>query len=328
MTFGKTLVEKVISRSAAGKVSAGDVAMCPVDAVMIHDGTGMLTIQEFLRLKREGFPLARPDRTLVVLDHTGPCSRIELANDHIQMRQFARENGAVLYDLGSGVCHQLLVEKWARPGTVVLGADSHTCTSGALGALGTGMGSTDVAVAMATGCNWFRVPGTFQVELSGSLPEGVHAKDIILHLKVAARTRLLVMPCFPDVYRAALEAGYIRDLFDAGAVILPTGCGPCSAVYSLTNDINKLWIMLFFGVAGYILHKMDFPLPPMLLGVVLGDMMEAALRQSLALSKGSWLIFIQRPVATVLLIVFFVVAIWQLFTIFKHGRTAWESDDA
>jgi len=344
------------------------VTMCPADVVMLHDGTGTLTIQEFLRLKQEGFPLAKPDRTLVFLDHMGPCPRIEMANDHISMRRFARENGAVLYDVGSGVCHQLLVEKWARPGTVVLGADSHTCTSGALGALGTGMGSTDVAVAMATGCNWFRVPETFRVELSGCLPRGVHAKDIILHLagqigadgatykalefggpatsglsmserftlcnmavelgaktgmfasdettrvylagqgreqdwepigpdggalyekvipidlgrlepmiaqphavdnvctvagvrgkavdqiflgsctngrlddlavaagilrgrKVAAGTRLLVMPCSPDVTRAALEAGYIRDLFDAGAVILPTGCGPCSGVH-------------------------------------------------------------------------------------------------
>jgi len=99
-------------------------------------------------------------------------------------------------------------------------------------------------------------------------------------------------------------------------------------VYSLTNDINKLWIMLFFGVAGYILRKMDFPLPPMLLGVVLGDMMEAALRQSLALSKGSWIIFVQRPVAVVLLTVFVIVAAWQLYTIFKHGKVAWGSDDA
>ena len=88
-------------------------------------------------------------------------------------------------------------------------------------------------------------------------------------------------------------------------------------VYSLTNDINKLWIMLFFGVAGYVLRKMDFPLPPMLLGVVLGDMMEAALRQSLALSKGSWIIFLQRPVAVSLLVVFLIVAVWQLTTIFS-----------
>ena len=99
-------------------------------------------------------------------------------------------------------------------------------------------------------------------------------------------------------------------------------------VYSLTNDINKLWIMLFFGVAGYVLRKMDFPLPPMLLGVVLGDIMEAALRQSLALSKGSWIIFLQRPVAVSLLVVFLIVAVWQLATIFRHGKTAWGSDDA
>jgi putative tricarboxylic transport membrane protein len=81
-------------------------------------------------------------------------------------------------------------------------------------------------------------------------------------------------------------------------------------------------------VAGYLLRKMDFPLPPILLGVVLGDMMEAALRQSLALSKGSWMIFIQRPVAASLLLVFLIVATWQLYTIFRHGKVGWESDDA
>ncbi len=99
-------------------------------------------------------------------------------------------------------------------------------------------------------------------------------------------------------------------------------------VYGLSNDVNKLWIMLIFGIMGYILRKLDFPLPPMLLGVVLGDMMETALRQSLALSKGSWMIFAQRPIAAVLLVGFLVVASWQGYTISKHGRAAWESDDA
>ena len=105
-----------------------------------------------------------------------------MATDHVKLRDFAREHGAVLYDVGQGVCHQVLVEQWVRPATVVLGADSHTTTSGALGALGTGMGSTDVALAMALGENWFRVPETFRIELSGRLPDGVYPKDVILYL--------------------------------------------------------------------------------------------------------------------------------------------------
>jgi putative tricarboxylic transport membrane protein len=98
-------------------------------------------------------------------------------------------------------------------------------------------------------------------------------------------------------------------------------------VYSITNDVNQLWIMLIFGLVGYIMRKMDFPLPPMLLGVVLSDMIELAFRQSLSLSKGSWLIFVQRPMAAVLLVMFIVVSTWQVYAIIKSGRARWESDD-
>lgn len=99
-------------------------------------------------------------------------------------------------------------------------------------------------------------------------------------------------------------------------------------VYSLTNDVTKLWVMLFFGVLGYALRKLDFPLPPLLLGVVLGDMMEMAFRQSLALSKGSWLIFFERPISSVLMMALAITIVYQIYAIMKHGAyKKRESDD-
>jgi putative tricarboxylic transport membrane protein len=99
-------------------------------------------------------------------------------------------------------------------------------------------------------------------------------------------------------------------------------------VYSLTNDVTKLWVMLFFGVLGYVLRKLDFPLPPLLLGVVLGEMMEIAYRQSLALSHGSWLIFFQRPISLALMTILAITVVYQVYTIMKHGAyKKRESDD-
>lgn len=366
--MGQTLVEKVLSITSGREVFAGEVVLSPVDLVMIHDGTGILAIQEFGRLQEAGFSLAKPDRTLIFLDHAGPSPRIELATDHMKLRQFAWQHGALLYEIGAGVCHQILVEKWVKPGTLVLGADSHTCTAGALGAMGTGMGSTDVAVGMALGQNWFRVPETIRVELTGQLPKRVYAKDVILYLasllrsdgatykvlefggpaiqhfsmserftlcnmaielggkagmcasddvthryleaqgreqdwleivadpdanyetviniklselepmiakphavdnvctidqikgqkieqiflgsctngrfedlKIAAdilrgkrispKTRMVIMPVSPSVYKEAMKAGFIEEFIDAGATVLPPGCGPCSGVH-------------------------------------------------------------------------------------------------
>ncbi|MCK5556930.1 MAG: 3-isopropylmalate dehydratase large subunit, partial [Candidatus Hydrogenedentes bacterium] len=126
--------------------------------------------------------LAMPDRTVIFLDHAAPSPRKELSNDHGYLREFAANFGAHLSEIGEGVCHQVVLERFAAPGMLIVGADSHTCTSGAVGAFGTGMGSTDVAVAMATGETWFRVPDTIRIDVKGEFPPGVHSKDLILHL--------------------------------------------------------------------------------------------------------------------------------------------------
>ncbi|MDP2952995.1 MAG: aconitase/3-isopropylmalate dehydratase large subunit family protein, partial [Chloroflexota bacterium] len=104
------------------------------------------------------------------------------ANDHMFLRTFARQHDIRVVDIGEGISHQIIAEFQANPGEVIVGADSHTCTQGALGAFGTGMGSTDVAIAIALGKTWFRVPETYRVVVRGSFSKGVYAKDLILNL--------------------------------------------------------------------------------------------------------------------------------------------------
>jgi 3-isopropylmalate/(R)-2-methylmalate dehydratase large subunit len=123
-----------------------------------------------------------PQRSVLFIDHSAPSPARELSNDHEFLRSFAEETGVALSDIGEGICHQIVAESFASPGDVIVGADSHTVTAGALGAFATGMGSTDVAIAFALGKTWFRVPETVKVTVQGRCPKGVYAKDLILHL--------------------------------------------------------------------------------------------------------------------------------------------------
>lgn len=177
--MGQTLIEKIISNHAEKAVKAGELVIAKVDVTAVQDGTGPLTVQEF---KKIGKPLANPSRSILFIDHASPSPRKELSNSHMVLREFSKEFGAVLSDVGAGVCHQRLIEDYVNPGEILVGADSHTCTSGALCAFATGMGSTDIAVAMALGKTWLKVPATFKIEVSGEFKNGVCAKDLMLHL--------------------------------------------------------------------------------------------------------------------------------------------------
>jgi 3-isopropylmalate/(R)-2-methylmalate dehydratase large subunit len=364
--MGKTLAEKILSENSGSDVHAGDIIIARVDLAFLQDGTGPLALRQ-LEESNIG-QVTNPERVVLFLDHAAPSPSRELANDHITLRQFAQKSGAQLCDVGEGVCHQLVAESYANPGEVILGADSHTVTAGALGAFATGMGSTDVAIAIALGKTWLRVPESFKVEVSGRFAKGVYAKDLALHLignlgadgatykslefsgdaivnmsmterftlanmaveagaktglfpadgntqaylesrgrgalfhalcpdpdaiyertitidassleptvsrphavdniglarelagtkvdqvfigtctngrlddlAVAAavlngkrrhpKTRLLVSPASPDILKEAISAGYIQTLLEAGAVLLPPGCGPCVGVH-------------------------------------------------------------------------------------------------
>lgn len=178
--MGLTLAEKIISEHVGRDVRAGELVIANVDVAAVQDGTGPLTVQEFKKL---GIPkLKNPERCILFIDHAAPSPRKELSNTHKVLREFSKEYGAILSDVGAGVCHQRLVETFVNPCEILVGADSHTCTSGALGAFATGMGSTDIAVAMALGKTWLKVPATFKVEVSGKFREGICSKDLMLYL--------------------------------------------------------------------------------------------------------------------------------------------------
>jgi len=178
--MGQTIAEKIISEHAGHEVKPGELVIANVDVAAVQDGTGPLTVQEFKKLGVN--KLHNPERSILFIDHASPSPRKELSNTHKVLREFSKEYGAVLSDIGAGVCHQRLVETFVNPGEILVGADSHTCTSGALGAFATGMGSTDIAVAMALGKTWLKVPATFKIEVTGEFKEGICSKDLMLYL--------------------------------------------------------------------------------------------------------------------------------------------------
>lgn len=177
--MGKTLAEKILSEKSGQDARAGGIAIARVDVAAFQDGTGPLGVRQLQKMRLEKL---RAPKSIFFIDHAAPSPRKELSNDHMLLREFSRKSGAILSDVGDGVIHQRLVESYVKPGDVVIGADSHTCTSGALGAFATGMGSTDVAIGMAMGRTWFKVPETFRVEVKGDFAPGVGSKDLILYL--------------------------------------------------------------------------------------------------------------------------------------------------
>ncbi len=178
--MGLTLAEKILSEHAGKEVHAGELAIVDVDVCLTQDGTGPLAVRQLETLGM--VRAAKPDKTVVFIDHAAPSSRKELSNDHMLLRNFAYKTGACLSDVGDGICHQVISEGWLKPGDVLIGADSHTCTGGAMAAFSTGMGSTDVAVGIAFGKTWMRIPETIRVNLTGQFSKGGFANDLMLYL--------------------------------------------------------------------------------------------------------------------------------------------------
>lgn len=178
------IVEKILARASGEKeVSPGQIVDAKVDKAMMHDLTGPRVIDSFreIGVKR----VWDPERIIVVFDHDVPPSTIKAAELQKKVRNFVREQGIkYFYDIGrGGVCHVVMLEKGhVKPGELIVGADSHTVTYGALGAFATGVGATDMAAVLATGSIWLRVPETLKFEVSGKLQKRVYAKDLILHI--------------------------------------------------------------------------------------------------------------------------------------------------
>jgi len=176
-----TLSERIISQHADHPVSAGDIAIVDVDSVMATDATAPFALKAFKEMGGE--KVWNKNNTFLIIDHASPAPNERVANLHKLMRDFAREQNIKLYDVGAGICHQLMVENaHVKPGDLFLGADSHTPTYGALGAFAVGVGSTDLAGVLRTGKTWLKVPQTVLFTLNGKLSKGVVAKDIILFL--------------------------------------------------------------------------------------------------------------------------------------------------
>jgi 3-isopropylmalate/(R)-2-methylmalate dehydratase large subunit len=178
--MGKTLSEKILSAKSGADARAGDIVIAQVDLAFVQDTTGPLTIRQFREVKHGN--LANPQRTAIFLDHAIPSPNRQLSNDHQFLRRFAEDTGCLIFEGGTGICHQLVAEMFANPGDIIVGADSHTVTAGGLGAFATGMGSSDIAVVFTLGKTWFRVPETFKISISGKFQKWVGTKDLILHL--------------------------------------------------------------------------------------------------------------------------------------------------
>lgn len=175
-----TMAERILSHHAGREVRAGEIVIVEASHVMVVDSIA----QSVLRILRDLDSTPRfPERVSFVLDHVAPASSVSVAEAQLEARRYASEHGCVFFEVGRGICHQVLVEEGiAVPGRIILGSDSHSTTYGAVAAFGTGMGASDIAMAIASGKTWLRVPESIRVDLTGALREGVTAKDVALNV--------------------------------------------------------------------------------------------------------------------------------------------------
>ncbi|MDF9407250.1 3-isopropylmalate dehydratase large subunit [Pelotomaculum isophthalicicum JI] len=175
------MIEKILSSHCGHTARANEIVVARVDYVMGQDGTAPLAINAFKDM--DGKEVFDREKVAFVIDHSAPSPNEGVSALHKLMREFVKEKAFRLYDIGEGVCHQLIPESGeVGPGSLVIGADSHTCTYGALNAFSTGVGSTDLAGGLISGQMWFKVPETFKFVCNGTLPTGVFSKDLILYL--------------------------------------------------------------------------------------------------------------------------------------------------
>ncbi|MEW6401198.1 MAG: aconitase family protein, partial [Chloroflexota bacterium] len=174
-----TLIEEIFSRKASRPVQAGEILLLDVDYIMSHDNTTPLAIKAFREI---GKPILDKNRIVLHLDHAYPAPNILAAENHKKIIEFVKEQNLPHFHR-QGVCHQVMIEEgYITPGAIIIGADSHSNTYGALGAFGGGLGSTEIAVAWVTGKCWFKVPETIRIELTGKTQYGVYAKDVMIYI--------------------------------------------------------------------------------------------------------------------------------------------------
>ncbi len=205
--MGQTIVEKIMSRHAGKEVYQDDLTIVNVDGAMCSDATAPLAIKAFKEMSSGN--VWDNEKCFLVIDHAAPAPNERVANLHIGMREFAQSQNCKLYDSGEGICHQLIMEnQHVKPGDIFIGADSHTCTNGAINAMGVGVGSTDLAAVLLTGKIWMKVPRSYKIELHGAVSEGVLGKDLILaiigKIGIAGATYKSIEFCGEAVVRLSL----------------------------------------------------------------------------------------------------------------------------
>lgn len=179
--MGMTIAEKIIAAAAGVEsVRPGDIHTVNLDRMMSNDGTTHLTVDMYNNQLNHPH-IADPKKLVFIVDHNVPSDNPKTAASQKKMRDFARENGIDFWE-GKGVCHQIIMENYVCSGELIFGADSHTCSYGAIGAFGTGVGCTDFLYGMVTGTSWVLVPETVKFNLIGKLPDGVYARDLILEI--------------------------------------------------------------------------------------------------------------------------------------------------
>jgi len=181
--MGQTLSEQILSHASGSPVQAGQVVIVKPEVVMGHDALAPSVIQ--IMHEQLGIDNVHdPEQIVLVMDHVVPAASISTANSQAELRRFAYEQGIRLFDTGRGICHQVLIEEGiAQPGQIIVGSDSHSTSYGAVGAFGTGMGSTDIALVWATGRTWLTVPETIRVRVIGRFKPGIEAKDLAIKLE-------------------------------------------------------------------------------------------------------------------------------------------------
>jgi len=180
--MGKTFIQKIFEQKTGKPVREGEIVFTEPDYILTHDNSAAI-IKKLSQVK-EGIKVKYPDRIVIVLDHVIPAASAKTANNHKEIREFVKEQHIThFYDIGRGICHQVLPEMGlAKPGSIIVGSDSHTCTYGAFGVFSTGIDRTEAAGIWITGETWFKIPQSYKITLEGHFQQRVSAKDIILKI--------------------------------------------------------------------------------------------------------------------------------------------------
>ncbi len=204
--MGKTIVEKIFSKACGKDVKAGEYVFANIDLAMIHDITAPLAIKAFREIAGDDAKVWDPSKIVMAFDHQVPADSVQAAENHKMLRKFAQEQGILNYDVRGGIAHQIMVENHVMPGMLIVGADSHTCMYGALGAFATGIGSTDMGCVLALGKLWFKVPECIKFDVHGKLEKFVYGKDVVLKL-------IGMVGADGANYKACIYAGEVVEKF-------------------------------------------------------------------------------------------------------------------